>query len=86
MIGLHNNMLSIFSQSMPLAGQEPDPVAQRGVARPGLAVPHDPVSGVRIKPAVAIAAEMGDRPHGIAKPFRHRQAVFVRMVAQEIES
>ena len=38
--------------------------------QPGLAVPHDLVSGIRIVLAGAVSGEMGDEPHGVDEPVR----------------
>lgn len=65
---------------MPLAGTEPDPVAQRGAAEPCLALPHDLVAGIQIMLAVAITAEMGHEADGISEPVRRRQVILEGIV------
>jgi len=47
-INQRDNVLLWFAQRVPPAGLEADPVAQRGAGQPCLAVPHDPVPGLRV--------------------------------------
>ena len=66
MISLHCNGSVFLAQCVPLAGQEADPMAECGAREPGLAVPHDLVSGFRIVLAVPVAAEMGNQDPDVA--------------------
>ena len=59
----HDNRLGFVAQRVALTGPEPDPVAQRRAAQPGLAMPHDLISRFRVMFAVAIAAQMRDQPY-----------------------
>ena len=60
MTSLADNGLFQSAQRVPLAGLKADRMAQRGAGQPGLAVPHDLVSRVRIVLAVPVSAEMRD--------------------------
>ncbi len=52
---------------MPLAGPEPDPMAECGARKAALPGPHDLVPGLRIMLAIPVAAEMDHKPYRIAQ-------------------
>ena len=61
---MHQDSISVLSESVSLTGFEADPVAHPRAFQLGLAVPHDLVSGIRIVLAGAVSGEMGDEPRG----------------------
>ena len=85
MITLVDNVPSFHPQRLPLAGPEPDFMAQRGARQPRLPVPHDLVPRFRVMPAVPVSAEMRNQAHGVAELPRCIQAVLGGVVAQEAE-
>ena len=67
---MHQDSISVLSESVSSAGFEADSVAHPRASQPGLAVPHDLVSGIRIVLAGAVSGEMGGEPHGVDEPVR----------------
>ncbi len=85
MINLHGNGSLFTAQRVPSTGPEADPVAKDRAAEPGLAMPHDLVSGFGVMFPAEVSAKVRDQPDGVAQPVGGRHPPLRRIVPQEVQ-